>query len=138
MTRWIETLYLFFLNSWRHCNVSWSRKRTYLHFHSKSLIEPIFKNLSLQEKVSSFLHLPQSVLPRFRSCLYTATTMADLNPRIEISFLETFICSAFAACFAEVYIYISSARWSFSLLAFSLDLIQRRAFADWKSESLVS
>ncbi|CAN8253262.1 unnamed protein product [Cochlearia groenlandica] len=28
--------------------------------------------------------------------------MADLRPRIEISFLETFICSAFAACFAEL------------------------------------
>ncbi|XP_010541434.1 PREDICTED: mitochondrial uncoupling protein 2-like isoform X1 [Tarenaya hassleriana] len=28
--------------------------------------------------------------------------MADLKPRTEISFLETFICSAFAACFAEL------------------------------------
>ncbi|XP_068311247.1 mitochondrial uncoupling protein 2-like [Pyrus communis] len=27
--------------------------------------------------------------------------MADLSPRSEISFLQTFICSAFAACFAE-------------------------------------
>ncbi|KAB2607036.1 mitochondrial uncoupling protein 2-like [Pyrus ussuriensis x Pyrus communis] len=27
--------------------------------------------------------------------------MADLSPRSEISFLQTFLCSAFAACFAE-------------------------------------
>ncbi|XP_021891753.1 mitochondrial uncoupling protein 2 [Carica papaya] len=27
--------------------------------------------------------------------------MADLKPRAEISFIETFLCSAFAACFAE-------------------------------------
>ncbi|PRQ36948.1 hypothetical protein RchiOBHm_Chr4g0397151 [Rosa chinensis] len=27
--------------------------------------------------------------------------MADLSPRCEISFLQTFLCSAFAACFTE-------------------------------------
>lgn len=54
--------------------------------------------------------------------------MADLGPRSEISFAQTFLCSAFAACFAEVCIILCFFSFFPSTLMFQSMVVDFVAF----------